>query len=241
MKKLFFAALAVTALTIASCGNKTAAPAAANDSIADTSMVDTTALAPETKSMLNSLTTQLTDVIKNKDTKGLTTTLANIAASYKALVNSGKLQDALSYGQVIKDFVAKNLDTIKSFAGNNTAISSLLSGIQALPTDASTTAEQAKQAVSSKLTDLASSAFQKAAAGGATAEAAAAALKNLTGNAMEGAKDAAVNAKDAAAEKANEAVDATKAKAGEAVNDAAAKTNDAVNKAASKAVKGLGL
>lgn len=219
MKKLFFAAMAVAALTITSCGNKTAAPAADTDSIADSSMVDTTALAPETKSALNAVTTQLADAIKNKDAKGLTAVLTGLAANYKEMINAGKLQDALTYGKVVKEYIAKNVDTIKSFTGNNATINNLLTGIQNLPTDASTTAESA-----------------------------AAALKGLSGNAVESAKDAAANAKDAAANakdaaaaKANEAVDATKAKASEAVNEAAAKTNKAVNDAASKAVKGLGL
>lgn len=241
MKKLFFAVLAISALTISSCGNKTVAPADSADSIADSTVVDTTALAPETKSTLNALTTQLADVIKNKDAKGLTTTLANLAATYKALINSGKLQDALTYGKVAKDYVSKNIDAIKAIAGDNTVLTSLISGIENLPTDASTTAEQAKQAVSSKLTDYASSAFQKAVSAGATAKAAAEALKSLPASATEAAENAVTNAKQAATDKANEKVEETKTKAADAVNDAASKTNKAVNDAASKAVKGLGL
>ncbi|MBM6992599.1 MAG: hypothetical protein I3J02_04960 [Prevotella sp.] len=241
MKKLFFAVLAVSAMTIASCGNKTNANAEGADSLADSSLVDTTALSSETRSTINALTSNLAEMIKNKDQKGLTMALANIAATYKALVNSGKLKDALGYGQVVKDYVTKNMDSIKAFTGNNTAISSLLTGIQNLPTNTATTAEEAKQAVSSSIVDMASSTLQKAAATGATAEAAAAALKNLPTTATDAAAAAVSNAKDAAATKANEEVDAAKSKAADAVNNVANKTNDAVNSAASKAVKGLGL
>ncbi|MDD2602275.1 MAG: hypothetical protein PHX91_04945, partial [Prevotella sp.] len=64
MKKLFFAVLAIAALTISSCGNKTKNAAEATDSLVDsTAVVDTTALAPETQSMFKILSYKLSDVI----------------------------------------------------------------------------------------------------------------------------------------------------------------------------------
>lgn len=251
MKKVFFAVAAVAALSFASCGNKTNANAEAADSIA-TEMVDTTALAPETKSTFEALSAQVTKALDGNDTQSLTTALANIAAAYKTLANSGKLEELKGYGQLVKNFVNEHADKIKSVAGENATINSLISGIQALPTDANATLDAAKAAVSDKTVGLAAEALQKGAAAGATAEAAAEALKNAPTAATEAVNNAVNNAKEQAQQKANEAVDAAKEKAQQKVDEAAKKTNEAVNNAkdkatnaasdaAKKAVKGLGL
>lgn len=251
MKKLFVAVAAVAALSFASCGNKTNAVADAADSLA-AEQVDTTALAPETKSTFDALVAQLTKALDGNDAKGLTTALANLAATYKTIANSGKLEELKSYGQLVKNFVTEHADKIKSVAGNNSAISNLVSNIQSLPTDAGATLDAAKAAVSNETVGLASAALQKGAAAGATAEAAAAALKAAPAAATEAVSNAANKAVDNAKEKAAETVDAAKAKVQEKANAAAEKTNEAVNNAkekaanaaanaASKAVKGLGL
>lgn len=269
MKKIFIASALFAALTLASCGNsnKTAAPAADSTATDSIEQVDTTALAPEAKTALSTLTATATEAIKNKDPKVLTTTLANLQATYAALVNAGKLDDAKTYGSAIKNFIVQNADAIKSVASGNATIASLIDGIKNLPTTAETTADQAKAAVASDVVSLASPYLQKAAATTATAEAAAAALKNapttvqeaaaaIAGNAKTAAETAAQNAvtsaENAAVSKANEAVTNAQNKANEAVqkeqqkaakkvNEAQKKANDAVNKAAGKALKGLGL
>lgn len=234
MKKLFIAAAVLSTLAFASCGNKTTSQAGAADSTADTTAVVDSALSAETQASVSTLTGKLAEVVKTGDTKQLTTTLADLAATYKALVNAGKLQEALSYGQTIKAFVNEHADQIKSVAGNNATINKLLTAVQNLPTDASTTAEAAKAAVKSEAVGLASSYLQKAAATSATAAAAAEALKALPTQATDAAKSAVTEAKDAAKAKVDEKVTETKEKAAETVN----KT---VDDAKQKALKGLGL
>lgn len=240
MKKLFFAVAAVAALSFASCGNKTSAPADTADTAA-VETVDTTALAPETMSSFNALKGQLSKAIEGNDAKSITTALANLAATYKTLANTGKLEELKGYGQLVKNFVTEHSDKIKAVAGNNAAIAKLVEGIKALPTDANATVDAAKAAVSAETVGLASSALQKGAAAGATAEAAAAALKDAPEAAAK-AVDAAVNdAKEKASEAATKAVDNAKEKANQAVDNAKQKATDAAANAASKAVKGLGL
>ena len=271
MKKNVLLVMAVAAMLFASCGgSKTKSAAGATDSTAtadSTEQVDTTALAPETKSTLNALTAQATSAIEKKDPKQVTTALADLATTYKTLVNAGKLDDAKAYGAAIKKFVKDNEQTLKSVATNNTTIADLITNIENLPTTAATTADEAKKAVAQDVVNLASPYLQKGAAAAATAEAAAAVLKNAPAAAKaaidaapatakaaaeQAANQAVNNAKTAAenkvneeankaASKANEAVTKAQNKAAEKVNKAANKANDAVNKAAGKALKGLGL
>lgn len=266
MKKILFISAAVLAMTFASCDNKTAAPAASADS-ATAQTLDTASLAPEAKTALSTLTGVVSQALQNKDPKALTTTLANMQATYKALVNAGKLEDAKTYASAIQNFIKEHADAIKTVASGNTTIASLVNGIANLPTTAETTADEAKAAVAADAVSLAAPYLQKAADAKATADAAAAALKNAPATVEAAAKtaaDAAVtsaentaktavsNAETAAANKvnsevskaqnkANEAVTKAQNKAAKKVNDAQKKANDAVNNAASKALKGIGL
>lgn len=258
MKKLLFLAAAVAAMTFAACGNKSqsAAPAADSDSVAtDTvAVIDTASLAPETRTALTAMTGQLDKAIATKDPKVVTTALANLEATYKTLVNTGKLDDAKTYGAAIKQFVNGKAAEIKNIASGNTTVADLVNGIANLPTTAETTAEQAKAAVSDDVVSLASAAIAKGASAKATAEEAAAALKSApttvagvaqaaanaaATNAVNSANTAVQNAKTNAENKVNEKVSSAKQKANDAVNKAANKANEEVNKAASKAVNSL--
>lgn len=267
MKKNIMLVMAVAAMLFASCGgSKTKSAAEATDSTAtadSTEQIDTTALAPEIKSTLNALTAQATSAIEKKDPKQVTTALADLATTYKTLVNAGKLDEAKTYGAAIKKFVKDNEQTLKSVATNNTTIADLINNIENLPTTAATTADEAKKAVAQDVVNLASPYLQKGAAAAATAEAAAAVLKNApaaakaaidaapatakaaaeqaANQAVNNAKTAAENKVNEEANKADEAVTKAQNKAAEKVNKAANKANDAVNKAAGKALKGLGL
>ncbi len=230
MKKLFFTVLAVSALTLASCGSKTES---ANPEAAQTEAVE---LEGDTKATYDKLVAQLQEALSSNDPQALTTTLANLAASYKALVNADQLDQALQYGQAIKDFVSNNSETLTAVAGDNSTISNLISTISNLPTDATTTADQAKEAVSSDAVSLASSALQKAADASATASDAVEALQKLPSSAKEAVTSAlsssATSVEDAVTDAANNAVTDAKEKVNEKVNEAA-------SNAASKVLQGL--
>lgn len=216
MKKNIMLVMAVAAMLFASCGgSKTKSAAEATDSTAtadSTGQVDTTALAPETKSTLNALTAQASNAIEKKDPKQVTTALADLATTYKTLVNAGKLDDAKTYGAAIRKFVKDNEQALKSVATNNTTIANLINSIENLPTTAGTTADEAK-----------------------------AAAEQAANNAKTAAENKVNEEANKAASKTDEAVTKAQNKAAEKVNKAANKANDAVNKAAGKALKGLGL
>lgn len=265
-KHLIFAAALVAAVTFSSCGgnSKSAAPAADSTEVTtDTASAQAgaQALSPETQKTYDALTAQVSQAVDKKDPKAVQTALANIAATYKALVNAGKLDEAKSYGSAVKDFVTKHATELKNLANADktaatTTISDLVTGIENLPTAANTTAEEAKAAVTQDVVNLASPYLQKGAAAAATAETAANAIKNAPEAIKSAANTAASNAASTAetaaktavnnAEAAGKAavdkqVDKAQKKASDEVNKAQKKANDAVNKAANKALKGIGL
>ncbi|MCI6617907.1 MAG: hypothetical protein MSD82_03535 [Prevotella sp.] len=230
MRKFLLMFVAATALVLASCGNKTNAGAAKE---ADSAAVDSgtaAALAPELQGTFDALTNQLTSDVESKNPSKIVASLANLQVIFKNLVESGKLEEAKSYGNAIKQFVSDHADAIKSAAAGNATIASLIEGVQNLPTSAEATAEDAKAAVVSDVTKLASPAVAK----GATT------IENAKA-AVDAVKDAPDAAKAAVETKANEQAAKAKQKAGEAVDKAASKANDAVNSAKDKLGKGLGL
>lgn len=269
MKKTLFAVALVAAFTFAGCGNKSQSAANSADSTAvatdTTAEAAQTAVSPEVNKTMNALTAQCSNAVKANDPKAVTTTLADMAATYKALVNAGKLDEAKAYGSQVKAFVNQNAEALKGLAktAGNATITDLVTSIENLPTAAATTADEAKQAVTDDVVNLASPYIKKGAEAAATAETAAAALKNAPAAAEQAARTAVNNAgaaaKQAVDDKVNEAQtkaqnEVTKAqnKAAEKVNEAQnkaadevkkgqQKANDAVNKAAGKALKGLGL
>lgn len=261
MQKVFLFAT-VIALTLASCGNKSQSNAPEADSTA-VETVDSTAatteeaatpLTEEAKATVENLTGELQKAITAKDSKATIATLANLQTIYKNLVVQGKLDEAKSYGSAIKTFVSNHADDIKNVAEGNTTVAQLVEGIKNLPTSASTTAEQAKEAIKQDVINLASPTIAKGATAIATAEAAAETVKNLPASVKTAAETAATqavnNAKTSAEnkakeevqkvnDKANAAVNNAKAKAAQEVNKANQKANDAINKAADKALKDL--
>lgn len=261
MQKVFLFAT-VIALTLASCGNKSQsnAPEAGStavetvDSTAATTEEAATPLTEEAKVTVENLTGELQKAITAKDSKATIATLANLQTIYKNLVVQGKLDEAKSYGSAIKTFVSNHADDIKNVAEGNTTVAQLVEGIKNLPTSASTTAEQAKEAIKQDVINLASPTIAKGATAIATAEAAAETVKNLPASVKTAAETAATqavnNAKTSAEnkakeevqkvnDKANAAVNNAKAKAAQEVNKANQKANDAINKAADKALKDL--
>lgn len=80
-KKFLFAAALVAAITLASCGGKSnsAAPAADSTETVDSDSASTSAnagakaLAPETQKAMSTLESQVSEAVKNKDSKALTT------------------------------------------------------------------------------------------------------------------------------------------------------------------------
>lgn len=196
MKKVFVCAIAFMALTFTSCGNKQNGNAAQTDSLTDTTAIaadgtDAEALANEMKAKLEA-----------KDANGLNEIVTSAKQKIEELVKAGKIEEAKAYASKVKQFVDENAEAIKTVTNGDETISSIVSTISALPSNAENAVEAAGNAV-----------------------------KSDAENAVESAKGAAetkVNeAKEAAKQKATDEVNKAKDKANEKVNKAA---SDALNK-----------
>lgn len=239
MKKTIFMAIAAMAITFAGCGNKTAAPVGTADS---DSII---AFSEESQTTSDYLTTELQKALKANNSERTIASLATLQAIYKNLVDNGKLNEALSYGAAIKNFINENAEAIKKVASGNTTIANLVEGIKKLPTTATTTTEEAKNAVAADVVNLVSPAVAKGATAIASAAASAEAVKNAPAAVKEAAATAASKAveeaKTATENKVNEKVTEAQTKANDAVNKAAEKTKEKVDKAKERALRDLGL
>ena len=246
MNKLFFMALVAAAITLSSCngGTKPAQSSqdstSVNDSVAQAPASATSQMNKETKTTVDNLTSQLTSSLKAKDNKAVISTLANLETIYKNLVEQGKVEEATKYASAIQQFLNEHKEELTTFTSGNTTIAQLVTSIANLPTAATTTAEEAKKAVSTDIVNLASKAIASGSTTVATAEEAADLINNAPATvksaATAAATAAAADAENAAASKANEAVEQTHKKVNEKVNQASQKAADKVNKAASKAL-----
>lgn len=211
MKKILLVAC-VAVMAFASCGNKTT-PAEAVDSVEVEATVDNAA-----DEALALVATQL----EGTDANALKAALANLQATYAALVEAGDLEGAKAFALKIQEFVAEKSEAIKNLANGEATILGLVDGIKNLPTSAEATAEEALAAVQADAKTLAEGAKEaaKAAVEAKVEEAKAAAVEKATeavAPAVEKAAEAAQKAAEAKA-KADEKVEQAKA-----VNDAAKK------------------
>lgn len=233
MKKLVLVALAFLAVAVSSCNQKSNSASSENDS---TAVVDaaTAQLSGDNLATFKNLTGELLKDIQAKDFGKVISSLANLQVVYKNLVAAGKLDEALAFGSTVKNFIAQNEEQLKSFTAGNATVASLINGIKNLPTDAGTSAEAAKNAVSAAVTNFASPSLAKGATAVATAEAAAEAVKN----APEAVKNAVTNAgssalsssKDALQEKVNGEVNKAAEQVSGKATEATQKANETVDK-----------
>jgi len=195
------------ALTFAN-GNAVPADSIASDSLA----IDTAAINGEVAALTGDMQAKL----EAKDSKGLTEIVESAKQKIDELVSEGKVEEAKAYASQVKQFIDNNAETIKQVTNGDATISSIVSAISSLPTNAENAVDAAGDAVK------------------ADAE-----------NAVQSAKDAAENkaneVKDAAKQTVDNAKAAAKQKANEEVDKAVNKANEEVNKAANKALNKLGL
>lgn len=211
MKKIYICALAAMAITMASCGNKTTA----NQEGTDSAMVanDTTAMAGMTaadaQGDAETLNNNLKAMIEAKDAKGIQAITAQAKEKIQQLINSGNYEAAKAYAEKVKTFINENAETVKSIAGGNETINSLVNTITNIPANAEGAANNAKEAAQNAGNAVKSSA------------------QDAVNNAGQKIEDKVNEKKAEAKKKATEAVDKKKEEANKAVNDA---VNKGLNK-----------
>lgn len=211
MRKLFTFAIAVAAISLASCGGKTTAT-----SDPDSLACEAVAEVEETPSeAAEGIVAQLQEQLKNADAEQIKAIGATVAETVAGFIAKGNQEAAQTYTTIINNFISENAEKLKEI-GAATSISDALATVVDLPAGIS---EAAKSAAEGLGTD----ADAKVEAAKAQVEAAKAAV--------EAAPEAV---KEAVKAKAEEAAEAAKQQASDAANKA-------IDDAAAAAKKKLGL
>lgn len=163
MKKIFFAIVAVAAVTFSAC-NGTAKGGAENDSIA-TEVAEVEETATDADATISALNT----AIEAGDAEQ-TQSLLQKAQDYIAKLQAeGKIEEAKAYIAKLQQFISANEEKIATFTAGNETLASIVSAVKALPVDAAVLAEGAKTAAegvaadaAQKANDAANAAAQKA-------------------------------------------------------------------------------
>ncbi len=184
MKKILFTVMAVAAIGLTSCGNKTQqAEAVATDSVA----VATAAADEAAEATVSELSSQLEAGDVNKFQQALETVKVKVAELIKQNPEIAK-----QYVAKVQDFLKENADKIKGLVGDNAAVAAAVSAI--------TDADPANM-VNGLLQSVGDAATE-------AKDAAVDAANQKAEEAKQAAQDKADEMKDAAKQKASNAVDA---------------------------------
>ncbi len=200
MKKIILFSFVVAALALASCGNKSDANAEGSEN--DSTAVDPTEVIGDMKTMLDA-----------NNAEGFNEIVSTTQEKIESLMKEGKVEEAQAYASKLKEFIDENAETIKSVAGNDETVNSIINTISNIPESASESLKEIEGDVKDKIENAAEDAVED--------------VKQEIEGAVEDAKQKANEAVEDAKQKASDAVD-------NAVEDAKKKTNNAINDAASK-------
>ncbi len=193
MKKIFFAIVAVAAISFSAC-NSTAQGGDNTDSIATDSVV---AEAPEADA--DATITALSSALAANDAEQTQSLLQKAQAYIAKLQADGKLEEAKAYIAKLQQFISENEEKIAQFTAGNETLGNIVSAVKAIPVDVANVAEGAKDAVVGAANDAANAAND-------AANAAAQKATDAANNAVESGKKEAGKAIDNAAGAAKSAL-----------------------------------
>jgi hypothetical protein len=193
MKKIFFAIVAVAAITFSAC-NGTAKGGEETDSINADSVV---AEAPEAN--VDAIISSLSTAVADNDAEATQTFLQKAQAYIAKLQEEGKLEEAKVYIAKLQQFISENEEKITQLTAGNETLGNIVSAVKAIPVDVANVAEGAKDAVVGAANDAANAAND-------AANAAAQKATDAANNAVESGKKEAGKAIDNAAGAAKSAL-----------------------------------
>lgn len=193
MKKIFYAIVAVAAITFSAC-NGTAKGGEETDSINTDSVV---AEAPEAN--VDAIIASLSTAVADNDAEATQTFLQKAQAYIAKLQEEGKLEEAKVYIAKLQQFISENEEKITQLTAGNETLGNIVSAVKAIPVDVANVAEGAKDAVVGAANDAANAAND-------AANAAAQKATDAANNAVESGKKEAGKAIDNAAGAAKSAL-----------------------------------
>ncbi len=184
MKKIFYAIVAVAAITFSAC-NGTAKGGAETDSIA----ADSAAVAQVPEANVDAIIASLSTAVADNDAEATQTFLQKAQAYIAKLQEEGKLEEAKVYIAKLQQFISENEEKITQLTAGNETLNNIVSAVKALPVDAAALAGDAKDAVVGAANDAANAAT------------------NAANNAANAANDAANKAVESGKKEAGKAID----------------------------------
>ena len=198
MKKIFYAIVAVAAITFSAC-NGTAKGGDETDSIA----ADSAAVAQVPEANVDAIIASLSTAVADNDAEATQTFLQKAQAYIAKLQEEGKLEEAQVYIAKLQQFISENEEKITQLTAGNETLGNIVSAVKAIPVDVANAATDA-------------------------AEGAKNAVVGAANDAKNAATDAANNAANAATNAANSAVESGKKEAGKAIDNAAGAAKNAL-------------
>lgn len=196
---MFTFAIAVAAISMASCGGKTTAT-----SDPDTLAVENVAEAEETPSeAAQGIVVLLQEQLKNADAEQIKAIGATVAEKVAEFIAKGDEKAAQTYTTVINNFISENAEKLKEIGAAST-ISDALATVVNLPAGISEAAKKAAEGTGTEVDAQVEAAKQQVEAAKAAVEAAPEAVKDAV---KAKAEEAAEAAKQQANEAANKAID----------------------------------
>ncbi len=191
MKKVFFAVMAMVAVGLTSCGNKTQQ----GEAVDSAAVIEAAADEAATGTLA-----ELTSELEAGDASRLQQTLESIKAKVAELIKNNP-EVAKQYVAKVQNFLKENAEKVKALVGDNAAVAAAVSAITEAEPESivSGLLQQAGDAVTEAKDSVVSAAQQK------------------VDDAKDAAQQKAEEAKDAAKQKAGEAVDAAADKAKKAL------------------------
>lgn len=191
MKKVFFAVMAMVAVGLTSCGNKTQQ----GEAVDSAAVIEAAADEAATGTLA-----ELTSELEAGDVSRLQQTLESIKAKVAELIKNNP-EVAKQYVAKVQNFLKENAEKVKALVGDNAAVAAAVSAITEAEPESivSGLLQQAGDAVTEAKDSVVSAAQQK------------------VDDAKDAAQQKAEEAKDAAKQKAGEAVDAAADKAKKAL------------------------
>ena len=158
MKKIFYAIVAVAAITFSAC-NGTVKGEQNTDTIATDSIV---AEAPEADA--DATITALSSALAANDAEQTQSLLQKAQAYIAKLQADGKLEEAKAYIAKLQQFISENEEKIAEYTAGNETLAGIVSAVKAIPIDAAGIAADAKSTVEGAAADAAQKANDAAAA-----------------------------------------------------------------------------
>lgn len=150
MKKIFFAIMAVAALSFTACDN--APKANVEEANADSIVIE------EPSVNVDETISALSAAVESSNAEEAQSILEKAKAYIAQLQEEGKIEEAKVYIAKIQEFIAANEEKITALTNGNETISNLVSAVKAIPTDVADAATEAAEGVKDAAADAASDA-----------------------------------------------------------------------------------